>query len=208
MKKSFYDVETVKRAGSGNWDTILTQYFGVSGKMLKNKHGPCPVCGGNDRFRYDNRNNSGSYFCNQCGSGDGFDLCVKVSGDFYEALKVVAEALGVDESERILSFKDRVKAARAGRAGVDPDSVEFEEILQIEREAVLELSIIAATKDPVDDDHEFVRRVIKVWDSKIPKTHYKTIIAVLVNECRLRPEIKKILNDEKKTCSNFFLDIL
>lgn len=38
------------------------------------KHCPCPICGGKDRFRFDNQNGRGTYICNQCGSGDGLEL--------------------------------------------------------------------------------------------------------------------------------------
>ena len=32
------------------------------------------MCGGKDRFRFDNQNGRGTYICNQCGSGDGLEL--------------------------------------------------------------------------------------------------------------------------------------
>ncbi|MEG7474655.1 primase-helicase zinc-binding domain-containing protein [Serratia marcescens] len=38
---------------------------------------PCPVCGGKDRFRFDNLQGRGTWFCNQCGSGDGLNLVEK-----------------------------------------------------------------------------------------------------------------------------------
>lgn len=37
-------------------------------------HGPCPHCGGKDRFRMDDLEGRGTWFCNQCGAGDGLDL--------------------------------------------------------------------------------------------------------------------------------------
>jgi putative DNA primase/helicase len=45
----------------------------------KNRSG-CPLCGGKDRFRFDDKDGHGSYFCNQCGSGDGFMLAQKFTG--------------------------------------------------------------------------------------------------------------------------------
>lgn len=38
------------------------------------RHGPCPVCGGKDRFRFDDKEGRGTWFCNRCGHGDGLDL--------------------------------------------------------------------------------------------------------------------------------------
>lgn len=40
----------------------------------------CPVCGGSDRFRFDDREGRGTWYCNQCGAGDGLKLVEKVFG--------------------------------------------------------------------------------------------------------------------------------
>lgn len=55
----------------GKWPSILAQ-MGISVK--RNQHGPCPLCGGRDRFRFDDLNGRGTYFCNQCGAGNGIQL--------------------------------------------------------------------------------------------------------------------------------------
>ncbi len=68
--------ETVKQA-CGHWPRILPA-LGV--KVVKNRHQPCPVCGGTDRFRFDDREGRGTWFCNQCGAGDGLKLVEKVFG--------------------------------------------------------------------------------------------------------------------------------
>ncbi|MCV5836930.1 DNA primase, partial [Escherichia coli] len=66
----------------GHWAQILPA-LGVN--ILKNRHQPCPVCGGKDRFRFDDQEGRGTWFCNQCGAGDG--------------LALVTRALNVDISE-------------------------------------------------------------------------------------------------------------
>jgi putative DNA primase/helicase len=58
-------MNTVERA-RGRWREILP-IFGIETRYLHNRHGPCPLCGGKDRFRFDDRDGSGSYYCNQCG---------------------------------------------------------------------------------------------------------------------------------------------
>jgi len=68
--------ETVKQA-CGHWPRILPA-LGV--KVVKNRHQPCPVCGGSDRFRFDDREGRGTWYCNQCGAGDGLKLVEKVFG--------------------------------------------------------------------------------------------------------------------------------
>ncbi|EHA9216979.1 DNA primase, partial [Salmonella enterica subsp. enterica serovar Paratyphi A] len=68
--------ETVKQA-CGYWPRILPA-LGV--KVIKNRHQSCPVCGGSDRFRFDDKEGRGTWFCNQCGAGDGLKLVEKVFG--------------------------------------------------------------------------------------------------------------------------------
>ena len=68
--------ETVRQA-CGHWPRILPA-LGV--KVIKNRHQSCPVCGGSDRFRFDDKEGRGTWFCNQCGAGDGLKLVEKVFG--------------------------------------------------------------------------------------------------------------------------------
>ncbi|HBC6428958.1 TPA: primase-helicase zinc-binding domain-containing protein [Citrobacter amalonaticus] len=68
--------ETVNQA-CGHWPRILPA-LGV--KVMKNRHQACPVCGGSDRFRFDDKEGRGTWFCNQCGAGDGLKLVEKVFG--------------------------------------------------------------------------------------------------------------------------------
>ncbi|EPN0282047.1 primase-helicase zinc-binding domain-containing protein [Enterobacter hormaechei] len=83
--------ETVKRA-CGHWPRILPA-LGV--KVIKNQHQACPVCGGSDRFRFDDKEGRGTWFCNQCGAGDGLKLVEKVFGvSAYEAAGKVSALTG------------------------------------------------------------------------------------------------------------------
>ncbi len=66
--------ETVRQA-CGHWPRILPA-LGVT--VIKNRHQACPVCGGSDRFRFDDKEGRGTWFCNQCGAGDGLKLVEKV----------------------------------------------------------------------------------------------------------------------------------
>ncbi|HCT7899069.1 TPA: toprim domain-containing protein [Enterobacter cloacae] len=68
--------ETLKQA-CGHWPRILPA-LGV--KVIKNRHQACPVCGGSDRFRFDDKEGRGTWLCNQCGAGDGLKLVEKVFG--------------------------------------------------------------------------------------------------------------------------------
>jgi len=88
---------TIERARH-RWREILPQ-LGIETRFLQNKHGPCPLCGGRDRYRFDDRDGSGSYYCNQCGPGPGLLLIRKLRGwDFATACKEVDKIIGNGEA--------------------------------------------------------------------------------------------------------------
>jgi putative DNA primase/helicase len=88
-------MSTVERA-RGRWREIL-MHLGISPRHLVNKHGPCPLCGGVDRFRFDDRDGTGSYYCNQCGAGTGLILIRKLNGwDHATACRKVDKIIGTD----------------------------------------------------------------------------------------------------------------
>lgn len=88
----------------GKWEEILPR-FGCSSEYLKNKHGPCPLCGGGkDRFRFDDRDGRGTWICNQCGAGTGLQLVAALNGwdirvAMKEVLKVAAHQQWTDKRE-------------------------------------------------------------------------------------------------------------
>ena len=58
----------------GRWYGILIS-LGVDAGHLRNKKGPCPGCGGRDRFRWDDKDGRGTFYCGGGGdplAGDGF----------------------------------------------------------------------------------------------------------------------------------------
>jgi putative DNA primase/helicase len=83
---------TTKQAARGKWDGILTQL--LSEQAISRRHTSCPICGGEDRYRYDNNRNDGDWYCNHCGTGDGFKLIMEALGiDFSEAARRVDEVV-------------------------------------------------------------------------------------------------------------------
>ena len=76
----------------GRWRELLPM-LGVDAAFLKNEHGPCPICGGNDRFRWDNQRNMGGYICSGCGAGDGFNLVQKVTGKSFSQIALEIDAI-------------------------------------------------------------------------------------------------------------------
>lgn len=84
----------VSEIATGRWPSIL-MHFGIDERFLKNKHGECPICGGKDRYRFDDKLGRGSWICNQCGAGDGFALLEKFKGwTFKEAAFQVEQIAG------------------------------------------------------------------------------------------------------------------
>ena len=75
----------------GRWSELLP-HFGVDASFLKNTHGPCPICGGKDRFRWDDKDSKGGYICSGCGSGDGFNLVQKVTGKGFTQIAAEIDA--------------------------------------------------------------------------------------------------------------------
>jgi putative DNA primase/helicase len=71
-------------AARNKWRGILLE-LGLPADCLRVSHGPCPLCGGKDRFRWDNKDGRGTYICSQCGAGNGMDLAMKFTGlDFKD----------------------------------------------------------------------------------------------------------------------------
>ncbi|WP_429031970.1 DUF927 domain-containing protein [Aeromonas media] len=116
-------VSDVVAAACGHWPELLAA-VGID-TPSRGKHGPCPVCGGSDRFRLDDKGGRGTWICNQCGAGDGLDLVSKVTG---KPPKEVAELLaplvglsagGLDPAER-----ERIHQQQQARAEADAKQAE------------------------------------------------------------------------------------
>jgi putative DNA primase/helicase len=94
---------TITDLANGRWPDLLAELAGLTADQLTDKHQPCPCCGGSDRYRFDDRDGSGSWFCNQCGGkdgagggGTGMDLLMRVTGwSFRDACHRIEQRLGV-----------------------------------------------------------------------------------------------------------------
>lgn len=87
-------IDRVLREYNGAWRQTLEGY----GCKLPNgrHHGPCPVCGGKDRFRFDDKDGRGTWFCSQCDpqSGGGLLLLSRYLGK--PTIEVAKELIGQD----------------------------------------------------------------------------------------------------------------
>ena len=84
-----------------DWHSVFVA-FGIDVPSNPMRHGSCPVCGGKDRFRFDNRNGSGSWFCNQ---GNSTHKRGKRAGDGFA---LVAEFLGISRREAVRKIREIV----------------------------------------------------------------------------------------------------
>lgn len=88
------DTQQLVSDARGRWPGIL-QALGIDAKYLKNEHGPCPICGGKDRFRFDDKDGDGTFYCSKCGCGDGLYLVRQFNRwNFPRTKKEVAAIVG------------------------------------------------------------------------------------------------------------------
>ncbi|EMM3526712.1 DUF927 domain-containing protein [Klebsiella oxytoca] len=105
-------VSEISKQSVGKWEFIL-QSLGIN--IPENgKHGPCPKCGGKDRFRFDNKDGRGTWFCNQCGNGDGIDIVKRFFDiDTVPAAARVAECLPSAPAMTVPARKETAKKVAA-----------------------------------------------------------------------------------------------
>ena len=111
-------------AAQGKWMGVL-MHFGIEAEYLRNRHGPCPLCGGKDRFRFDDKGGNGTWYCNACGSGTGISLLMEFKGwDFRTAASEVDAVIGniqVTETttKDSVSAVERLRRIAKGMGGMD-----------------------------------------------------------------------------------------
>lgn len=96
-----FQAEDIRLLARGRWLDILSTLGGINSQDLHSRHHACPHCGGDNRFRFDDKNGDGTWYCNQCGGnsgsgggGDGFLLLQRVTGwDFNNTVNAVGEWL-------------------------------------------------------------------------------------------------------------------
>ena len=95
-KMKFYPVEQIEKLMVGRWEYLLGQYWDQ--RTFNGRHQACPICGGNDRFRWGaskqdaSMKGRGAGICNQCGSHLGLWWFMQTTGmDFFTALNDIGE---------------------------------------------------------------------------------------------------------------------
>ena len=109
-----------KSRAEGRWYDILSAY--MPNEFLRNKHGKCPLCGGVDRYRWDNKKGNGEYFCSGCGAGSGIHLLSQHQDCSHaEAWKLVEKVVGSaavspkkDQTDQLQRVKNILETCNAG----------------------------------------------------------------------------------------------
>ena len=104
----------INEAAKGHWPSILGALAGLSQNQLTDKHQPCPLCGGTDRYRFDDQDGNGSWFCNKCGgktqsggAGSGMDMLMRKNNwDFKRAASEVERHLGISKPKPSIPIKN------------------------------------------------------------------------------------------------------
>ncbi|CAG9165684.1 primase-helicase zinc-binding domain-containing protein [Cupriavidus pinatubonensis] len=109
------------------WLSVLLKY-GIPESSLSGRPSACPVCGGKDRFTYDNKRGRGDWVCRHCNdgspmAGDGIQLICRFTGLSFAALAseieggkpvcLTAQALRLAQPKAAMS--DEAKAKRIER---------------------------------------------------------------------------------------------
>jgi len=93
----YFKLDEVNRQAHGRWSEILMSVGGLTGTQVQpKKYQGCPICGGKDRYNYDDYEGNGNYFCRGCDAGNGWTMLTKKLGiDFKDALQKVGEYLNM-----------------------------------------------------------------------------------------------------------------
>ena len=108
-------ISNITAAACGHWPELLAA-VGID-TPHRGKHGPCPACGGKDRFRLDDKAGRGTWFCNLCGAGDGLDLvCRVLSTTPKAAAELLAPLVGVSAAGVDPAEWERIHQQRQAKA--------------------------------------------------------------------------------------------
>lgn len=169
MRTGIHDLAT------GKWTAILPA-LGIDSRHLTGRHGPCPVCGGKDRFRFDDKGGRGTFFCTHCGPGTGVDLVMRYANvDFVEAVRRI----------RPLAVESKVSVRKAVEAEPLDGKVYWSRALPIvDGDPVAKyLTARGLGCDPWPSQLRYMPRVPHVGDDG-KKKFYPAMVANFVSPCR------------------------
>lgn len=94
-------MDDVTEAVKGRWPGIL-KTLGVKDEYLTNRNGPCPFCGGKDRYTFTDFNGDGVWLCRGCGNGDGWKFVMNwFKWSFRESIEHIEPLVGLGKIEKV-----------------------------------------------------------------------------------------------------------
>lgn len=154
-KRPPLDFDAIKAAANGQYLHTIFPAAGIQLRTPANHHQPCPMCGGSDRFRCDDKRGEGTWICNQCGAGNGFMLVQKYTGsDVYETNALIASALGIDGTQQISDDQRQQWQAQQ----IKREAAEAEAKRQARLDAAKLAQSIWDSAKPAQDDHPYLLR--------------------------------------------------
>lgn len=108
-------MQSFREKARGKWVGILSA-LGFDERILDGKHRPCPNCGGVDRWRFDDKDGNGTFYCSHCGPGSGVELVMRVKDwDFKTAAAEIEKAAGFVKPESVKPAESHDKKVQALR---------------------------------------------------------------------------------------------
>lgn len=154
-KRPSLDFEAIRLHATGRWLDLIFPAVGIHLKYDNpNKHQSCPICGGKDRFRCDDKNGTGSWICNQCGAGTGFKLVELRTGlTGYDLMACIGDIIGA--GERVISDAER-QAWRAKQK--QRESATAQHKVEIQEQTAIVAQKQWQSASVCDGAHEYLQR--------------------------------------------------
>ncbi|WP_413190921.1 primase-helicase zinc-binding domain-containing protein [Psychrobacter sp. AT9] len=154
-KRTPLDFDAIRAAAVGNYVSTIFPAAGISFSKPAHQHQACPMCGGSNRFRCDDKRGEGTWICSQCGAGNGFTLVKEFTGlDVYETNKLIAGAIGLDATSEVT---DEQRAQWQSQQ-VEREAVEKAEKRQARIDAASRAQSMWDNAKPAADDHPYLLR--------------------------------------------------
>ena len=154
-KRTPLDFDAIRAGSIGHYVSTIFPAAGITFSKTPNQHQSCPVCGGSDRFRCDDKRGEGTWICSQCGAGNGFTLVKEFTKlDVYETNKLIAGAIGLDATSTVT---DEQRAEWQSQQ-VEREAVEKAEKRQARIDAAAKAQSIWDNANPANDDHPYLLR--------------------------------------------------
>ncbi|WYC18284.1 primase helicase [Citrobacter phage vB_CfrS_K1M] len=122
-----YEWSEIEPRMLGNWQAAIMSIVNVPRTAFSPKHGPCPSCGGSDRYRFDDNfetKGDGGAICNQCGNGSGITWLMKLSGmTFPESMEALAGFLNMHPREKLEAIRKQMPKVNHSSDYLTPEEV-------------------------------------------------------------------------------------